>query len=365
MRELIEYENLRKLNESFFSEFLTATEKVMKNGWYILGEEVAAFEKEFSKYIGVKHTIGVASGLDALILSLKVLEFPKEAEIIVPSNTYIATILAIIQAGYKPILVEPDILTYNLDPTLIEPSITARTKAIMPVHLYGKCCNMEMILKVSCKYDLKVIEDCAQAHGAMFKNKKAGTFGHCNAFSFYPTKNLGALGDSGAITTNDDEIADKLLYFRNYGSKVKYQNKYVGYNSRLDEVQASILRVKLKYLEKINTHKRRLAEVYFRNIDQDKYVLPKMDSDFYDVYHIFCIRTKKRDELKKYLENNNIKTEIHYPIPPHKQEGYHHFWKTDYPISEELHNSVLSLPISFFHKEEDIKIVSEYLNQFG
>lgn len=364
MTELIEYENLKKLNEPFFPELTAALDRVVNRGWYILGEEVSSFEKEFASYLGAKHVIGVASGLDALVLSLKMFDFPADAEVIVSSNTYIATVLAIIQAGCKPVLVEPDLETYNINPARIEAAITNKTKAIMPVHLYGKCCDMKSILSVADKYELKVIEDCAQAHGAMQSGKKAGTFGHCNAFSFYPTKNLGALGDAGAIATDDDELADKLIYFRNYGSKKKYHNKYIGYNSRLDELQAAVLRIKLKSLNKINQHKRNLAELYFKMIDSEQYTLPIREDEFYDVYHIFCIRSPKRDLLRKYLEDNKIKTEIHYPIPPHKQEGYKNLWNEAYPISEKIHDTILSLPISFFHDEKDILTISECLNKF-
>ncbi len=365
MSKLIEYENLNKLNAPFFPEISEAMDRVMKKGWYILGEEVLNFEKEFAAFLGVKHVIGVASGLDALLLSLKVFDFPPNSEILVASNTYIATILAIVQAGYVPVLVEPDIKTCNIDPLLIEASITKATVAIIPVHLYGKSCDMEAILKLANRYNLKVIEDCAQAHGACFKEKKTGSFGDCNAFSFYPTKNLGALGDGGAIATDNDEIADKLYYFRNYGSKIKYQNKYVGYNSRLDELQAAVLRVKLKYLDRINEHKRKLAQLYRDFISSEKFKLTVVEKNYYDVYHIFSIRSDKRDDLKKYLEQEKIKTEIHYPIPPHKQEGYQQFWKNlVFPISETLHETVLSLPISYFHTEADVLQVSQILNEF-
>jgi dTDP-4-amino-4,6-dideoxygalactose transaminase len=365
MTEVIEYENLRKLNEPFSLAFKEAMEKVIKKGCYILGGEVARFEKEFSEYIGVKHVVGVASGLDALILSLKIFEFPEGTEVLVPSNTYIATILAIVQAGYKPILAEPDINTYCVNPSLLESLITEKTRAIIPVHLYGKCCDMDPILSLAEKYNLKVIEDCAQAHGAEYKKRKAGTFGHCNAFSFYPTKNLGALGDAGAVTTDDNEIADKLLYLRNYGSKIKYYNKYIGLNSRLDELQASVLRIKLKYLDSINDHKRKLAGIYFQNIDPTKYKLPVQGPDFFDVFHIFCIRNNTRNDLRQFLENSRIKTEIHYPVPPSKQEGYKHLWTSAYPLSEELHETVLSLPISYIHTKEDVMMVAEKLNEYN
>ncbi len=364
MQNIIEYENLSKVNAPFFKEFSEVFEETMRNGWYILGKQVKQFETEFSEYNQVKHTIGVASGLDALVLGLKVFDFPPGSEVIVPSNTYIATILAIVQSGYKPVLAEPVLNTYNIDPLLIEEKITSKTRAIIPVHLYGKCCDMPGIMEIARRYDLRVIEDCAQAHGAMYCGNKTGTFADIGAFSFYPTKNLGALGDAGAITTNSVEIADKLLYLRNYGSKVKYYNKYIGYNSRLDEIQAAFLRVKLKYLDEINNHKRKLAEMYLHGINPDKFILPHVDKDHFDVYHIFCIMSQSRDELKIYLEKNGIRTEIHYPVPPHKQEGYAQLFSDDFPVSDKIHKRVLSLPISYFHTEGDIECVIEKINQY-
>ena len=365
MQKMIEYENLSKVNAPFFSEYTKAFEKTMYKGRYILGENVKKFEKEFSAFIGVKHTIGVASGLDALILGLKVFNFPEGSEILVASNTYIATILAIVQSGFKPVLVEPDRKTYNIDPWLIEEKINENTRAIIPVHLYGKCCDMLPIKELAEKHDLKIIEDCAQSHGAMVCERKAGSFGDVGAFSFYPTKNLGALGDAGAITTNDDEIADRLLYLRNYGSKVKYYNKYIGYNSRLDEMQAGFLRIKLKKLDKINSHKRKLAQIYLNEIDADKFILPDINKDFFDVYHIFSIRSDERNNLREHLENHGIKTEIHYPVPPNKQEGYYDFFKNNsYPLSEKIHSTILSLPISFFHKKKDILFVCDKIASF-
>lgn len=359
---MIEYENLRKANEFLFQEYEKSFRRVMESGWYILGESVKQFEQEFAQYIGVKHCIGVASGLDALILALDSLGLPEDAEVIVPSNTYIATILSIIRCGYKPVLVEPDIRTYNIDPAKIEEKITSRTKTIMVVHLYGKACDMGPIMDIAKKYNLFLIEDCAQAHGAMYKNQKVGSFG-IGCFSFYPTKNLGALGDGGAITTNDDSLAERLRALRNYGSHKKYYNEYVGYNSRLDEVQAALLSVKLRHLDAINTHKRKLANIYLENIN-DKFVKPLVQKDFYDVYHIFPIRHPERDRLREFLAKRGIKTEIHYPCPPHKQEAMKVMLEGVYPISEEIHFTVLSLPISYFHTEEDVYRVCEVLNEF-
>jgi len=359
---MIEYENLGKANKYFFNQYKKSFNKFIKKGWYILGDEVKKFEESFASYIGVNYCIGVASGLDALILALDALDFPKGSEIIVPSNTYIATILSIIRCGHKPVLVEPDITTYNIDPNKIELAITNKTKAIMVVHLYGKSCDMDPILSICKKYNLELIEDCAQAHGAKYKEKKVGSFG-IGCFSFYPTKNLGALGDAGAITTNNKDFANKLLAYRNYGSFKKYYNEYIGYNSRLDEIQASLLSIKLKELDKINNHKRKLAHIYQEELS-NKFIKPILHQDYFDVYHIYNIRHKERDNIKEYLLQQNIKTEIHYPLAPHKQKAMQGIISGSYPISEEIHNTTLSLPISYFHKEKDIIRVCKVLNSY-
>lgn len=361
---MIEYENLAKLNAPFFEEFDKVFNDVMRGGWYILGEQVKAFEGEFASYLGAKHCIGVANGLDALSLGLKVFDFPQGSEVIVPSNTYIATILAIVNAGLTPVLVEPDIDTYNIDPNLIEKSITSKTKAIMLAHLYGKPCKMKPITELATRYGLRVVEDCAQAHGASYGGQKVGTFGDIGAFSFYPTKNLGCLGDGGAIVCNDDELAQKLRAIRNYGSHVKYHNEYIGVNSRLDELQAAFLRVKLRALDDINTHKRTLAECYFENIDSS-FVVPSRQDECFDVFHIFNIRYNKRDELKAFLLERGIKTEIHYPVAPHNQKAMHGIISGSYPVSQEIHDTTLSLPISCFHTVQDVLAVCEALNEFG
>lgn len=361
--KMIEYENLAKLNKPFFEEYKKKFLEILESGRYVLGENVKKFEEEFAEYLGCKYCIGVRSGLDALHLSLRALNLPKDSEIIVSSNTYIATILPIIEEKFKPILVEPDIKTYNINPNLIEEKITPKTKAIIITHLYGKPCDMDSILKICEKYNLKLIEDCAQAHGAEYKGKKVGIFGDFGCFSFYPTKNLGALGEAGAVTTNNSELAEKINFLRNYGSGKKYYFDYVGKNARLDEIQAGFLRIKLKHLDRINEHKRKLAKIYSEKLS-DKFVKPLIQDGFYDVYHIYNIRNKKRDELKKYLEDNGIKTEIHYPISPHKQKAMKEFLTGNYPISDEIHHTTLSLPISFFHTEEDIKKVIDTLNNF-
>ncbi|MCC7333404.1 MAG: DegT/DnrJ/EryC1/StrS family aminotransferase [Flavobacteriales bacterium] len=360
----IEYENLRRLNAPFFEEYIKIFNTVLQSGWYILGEHVKKFEEEFANYNNSSHCVGVASGLDAITLSLTAYNFERNSEVIVPSNTYIATILSVLQNNLKPVLVEPDIATYNIDPKKIEASITSRTKAIVVVHLYGKACDMTPILELCKKYNLKLIEDCAQSHGATYKSQKTGTFGDFGAFSFYPTKNLGALGDAGAIVCNDADLDKKIRRLRNYGSDVKYYNEVVGYNSRLDEVQAAFLSIKLKKLDNINTHKRNLASLYLKELKSD-FIKPVVDSDYFDVYHIFNIRHQKRDALKAYLLENQIKTEIHYPVSPSRQMALNGLLDNyDFPISEEIHRTTLSLPISYFHTEEDVSRVVEVMNKF-
>ncbi len=361
---MIEYENLRDSNELFFQEYIHNFSNVLNSGWFILGGFVKKFEEEFANFNGNKFCVGVASGLDALTISLKAFNFENEGEVVVPSNTYIATILSIIQCGLKPVLVEPDINTYNIDPAKIEEKITSTTKAIIVVHLYGKPCDMDPIIKICKKHNLKLIEDCAQSHGAKYKEKNTGTFGDFGAFSFYPTKNLGALGDAGGIATNNEELAKTILKLRNYGSEKKYYNELVGYNSRLDEIQASFLSVKLKKIKVINYHKRELAKLYQENLKED-FIKPFVDADYFDVYHIYNIRHPERDRLREYLLKNQIKTEIHYPIPPHKQKAMQGIIKEKYfPISEEIHETTLSLPCSFGHSKDDILKVIEVMNKF-
>jgi dTDP-4-amino-4,6-dideoxygalactose transaminase len=362
---MIEYENLRKVNEPFFPEFRRVFRETLESGWYILGKNVERFEREFADYCGASHCVGVASGLDALVLSLKAFDFPAGSEVLVPSNTYIATILAILQSGLKPVLVEPDLRTYNIDPERIVEWITRATVAIMVVHLYGKVCDMEPITEIGRRQGLKIIEDCAQAHGARLKGKKAGTMGDCAAFSFYPTKNLGALGDAGAVVTNDPDCAAQIRALRNYGSAKKYYNDMVGINSRLDEMQAAMLSVKLPALDRLNDHKRRLAALYHQGL-RDDFIKPCLQDDFFDVYHIYNIRHARRDELKQYLEAHDILTEIHYPVPPHRQKALHGmFAGMAYPLADQIHASTLSLPISSCHSEADVARVIEVLNRFG
>lgn len=360
---MIEYENLALANSPFMTEFQKSFDSVLNSGWYILGNQVKLFEEEFASYIGAKQCIGVASGLDALILSLKALDLPEGSEVLVPSNTYIATILAILHNNLKPVLVEPDTKTYNIDPYKLEALVSKNTKAVLIVHLYGKTCEMDPIVDCCKKHNLFLIEDCAQSHGSTYKNKKSGTFGDMAAFSFYPTKNLGALRDAGAIVVNNPEFYSKVLALRNYGSTKKYHNDYIGYNSRLDEMQAAFLRIKLIHLDEINEHKKHLAKVYLLELNS-RVILPIVQEDIGDVYHIFNIRHEKRDDLKNYLLKNNIKTEIHYPVPPHKQKALIGLTDKNYPIAGEIHNTTLSLPISFFHTEKDILAIAHMINSF-
>jgi len=359
----IEYENLFKVNQPYFDKFRQKFDEVLQSGWFILGKNVKRFESEFSSYNDLKYCSGVASGLDALTISLLALELEKGSDIIVPSNTYIATILSIILAGHNPILVEPDIGTYNINPALIEESITPRTRAVMVVHLYGKPCDMDPIINICKAHNLFLIEDCAQAHGAEYKGKKVGSFGDLAGFSFYPTKNLGCLGDGGAIVTGNEGYHLKTEMLRNYGSYKKYQNEFIGLNSRLDEIQAAFLIVKLEYLNMINKHKRELASLYLSHLKED-FIKPSVQDATYDVYHIFNIRHPKRDELKEYLIKNGIQTEIHYPIPPHKQKALSFLSDLKFPVSEEIHSTTLSLPISTIHSKEDIFRVIETMNKF-
>jgi dTDP-4-amino-4,6-dideoxygalactose transaminase len=361
---MIAYDNLGKVNAGFNLLFQKSFNQFVDKGWYILGDEVKKFQNDFAAYNQMQYCVGVANGLDALILALRVLDLPANSEIIVPSNTYIASIISIVHAGHIPVLVEPDIRTYNIDPTKIESAITPKTKAIMVVHLYGKCCEMSPIEAIANKYGLPIIEDCAQAHDATYKGRKAGTFGMMSAFSFYPSKNLGALGDAGAILVNDENLAESLKRLRNYGSHGKYYNEVVGYNSRLDELQALFLHIKLPYLHTITAHKRKLAKLYLEGLS-DQFIKPIVQNDFDDVYHIFNIRHEERDRLRGYLLEKGIGTEIHYPVAPNHQKALQAlFIGQSFPISEEIHATTLSLPCSYCHTEAEILRVIEVMNEF-
>ncbi|OYU44113.1 MAG: aminotransferase [Burkholderiales bacterium PBB4] len=361
---MVEYENLACSNSRYVAELEAAASRVIRSGWYVLGQEVSAFETEFASYVGAKHCIGVANGLDALVLSIEGLGMPPGSDVLVASNTYIATILAIVRAGHKPVLVEPELETFNLDPARLPQAMTPNTRAICVTHLFGKTCRMDAIGAFARDRGLKLVEDCAQSHGARLGTQMTGTFGDAGCFSFYPTKNLGAIGDAGAIVTNDDALADRLRHTRNYGSKQKYVNDYVGVNSRLDELQAAMLRVKLIHLDAMTAHKRALAEIYFANLP-DWVAKPVRRPDEYDVFHIYGIRYPKRDALKQYLLENGVKTEIHYPIPSHRQKAMWGILSGGYPIAEELHATELSLPISAGHCAKDVERVVDILGQFS
>ncbi|UHA71663.1 DegT/DnrJ/EryC1/StrS family aminotransferase [Paenibacillus sp. 481] len=363
---MISFLDLKQINLRHEAEMMEAIQKFIHSGWYVLGEGVKQFEAEFAQYCGTKHCIGVANGLDALALIIKAYDIGEGDEVIVPSNTYIASILSVSMNGATPVLVEPDLHTYNIDPALIEDKITSKTKAIMVVHLYGQLCDMDAINGLAKKYNLKVIEDCAQSHGAKYSGNRAGNLGDAAAFSFYPGKNLGALGDAGAITTNDDSLAQRLFALRNYGSHKKYENIFKGVNSRLDEMQASILSVKLKYLDEDNMKRRQIADYFMNNIDNPLIIKPTTtDEQESHVWHLFVVRTANRDDLQKYLMDNGIQTLIHYPIPPHKQEAYKEWSEMEFHISEKIHNEVISLPISPVMDMEDVRKVVEVINRYG
>ncbi len=370
---MIEFLNIKAITQRSKKELMQAFEEVLDSGWFIMGNALKKFEQEFAAYCGTKYCIGVANGLDALILILegyKQMGFIKDGdEVLVPSNTYIASILAVSKAGLKPVLVEPDMNTYLIDPLKIEEKITAKTRAILPVHLYGQLCDMNAISAIAAKHNLKVIEDSAQSHGAVLNGKRSGNLGHASGFSFYPGKNLGALGDAGGVTTNDDELAKIIMALRNYGSHVKYENLYQGINSRLDEVQAALLSVKLKDLDADNQYRRTVAQYYTDNISNSYIDLPfKKGSSVTEitahVWHIFAVRTANRKKLQEYLTQNEIQTVIHYPIPPHQQQAYKEWNNLSFPIAEKIHNEIISLPISPVMDETAYKKVVEVINAY-
>lgn len=364
---MIKFLDLQKINAQYANELKQAVYEVIDSGWYLLGESLNKFESNLAKYLGAKYTVGVANGLDALRLILKAyieLGVMQEGdEVIVPANTYIASILAITDNRLKPILVEPDINTYNLDISLIEHHITKRTKAIMIVHLYGRVCWSNELVELAKKYNLKIIEDNAQAFGAEWDGIKSGNLGDAAGFSFYPGKNLGALGDAGAVITNDLKLADTVSALGNYGSVEKYVTPYKGLNSRLDEIQAAILDVKLKYIDNENQRRREIAKRYLAEIKNLDIILPQMPVDEKEhVWHLFVIRSKQRNQLQHYLSENGVQTLIHYPIPPHRQGAYKEWNDMDLPITEMIHNEVLSMPMSSVLNFEDINRVIELIN---
>lgn len=365
---MIKFLNLQQVTAKYSDEIYEAVSRVIDSGWYLQGEMNATFEKHYSEYIGTKYTVGVANGLDALIwilrgyIELGVMK--PDDEVIVPANTYIATILAITENGLKPVLVEPDINTYEIDESLIEEAITPKTKAIMIVHLYGNCAYTEKIGKLCAKYNLKLLEDNAQAHGCLYNGRRTGSLGDAAAHSFYPGKNLGALGDAGAVTTNDKDLAETIRALANYGSSKKYVFKYIGRNSRLDEIQAAVLDIKLKHLDEDNALRKKVAKYYIEKIKHPDIILPKVENWDSHVFHIFPIRCNRREELQNYLSANGIQTIIHYPIPPHKQECYKEWNNLSFPITEQIHNEELSLPMSPVMTIREIEEVVSRINEF-
>lgn len=369
VKRKIEVSNLSSTYKKLEEEISGSVLRVLNSGRYILGENVKKFEEEFASYCGVKYCIGVGNGLNALELILRAYNIGKGDEVIAPANTYIATILAISGVGARPVLVEPNEESYNIDPKKIEKAITKKTKAILPVHLYGQCANMREINKIGKKYGLKIIEDAAQAHGAINFGQRAGSLGDAAGFSFYPTKNLGAIGDGGAVTTNDKNVAEYVRIARNYGSAERYINLIKGTNSRLDEIQAAILRVKLKYLDKWNFKRDNIAQYYLENMNPKKrkdFILPIIQAGNNHIWHLFVIRTKKRDLLMDFLKKNSIDSLIHYPIPPYKQAAYEELrnLSNQFPLTNKVSDEILSLPMGPHMKEQDVRYVCEKINEF-
>ena len=380
----IPFVSFRPMEQELNKEIGEAFNRVLENSWYILGKEDEVFEHAFAEYTGVKHCIGVGNGLEALEMALIALGIGTGDEVIVPSNTYIATVLAISYAGATPVLVEPDIRTYNIDPSLIEQAITDKTRAIMPVHLYGQPCDMDPIMEIARRHNLYMVEDCAQAHGALYKDRKVGTFGTAAGFSFYPGKNLGALGDAGAVVTDNDELAEKIRAIANYGSDYKYHHVYQGHNSRLDEMQAAFLSVKLPHLDRMNAERKRIARRYLDGITNPLITLPFVPEYADPVWHIFAVRCEHRDELEAYLKERGIGTNKHYPIPIHMQPCYANpataggtspetassadgrlpYAPGDLPIAEEISRTELSLPIYYGMTEAEIDCVIDAINNF-
>jgi dTDP-4-amino-4,6-dideoxygalactose transaminase len=360
----IPFLSLKSSNQVYEEQITQVITEVVTSGWYILGNKLKEFEDSFAQYCGVKHCIGVANGLDALMILLKASDFPADSEIIVPANSYIATMLAVSNANLSPVLVEPNPSTYLIDYQLIEKAITSKTKAILVTHLYGKCCDMDEINTIAQKYNLKVFEDAAQAHGATYRGKKAGNLSNGAGFSFYPSKNLGAMGDAGAITTNDDALADRMRALRNYGSSKKYVFDYQGYNSRLSEIQAAILSIKLPFLEKDNQIRQNIAKQYLVKINNNKINLPLSDTVYNDVWHLFVIRVEERESFRNYLSQKGIGTDVHYPIPPHKQLAYQHWASLQLPITEKIHETVVSLPLNTTLTSEEIDYIINTVNEY-
>lgn len=362
----IPFVSFRPMEEELNSDLRDAFERVFESSWYIEGKENKNFENKFSEYCGTDYCVGVGNGLDALMLSLKALGIGSGDEVIVPSNTYIATALAVTYVGAIPVFVEPNINTFNIDPKLLVQAINEKTKAIMPVHLYGQACDMDPIMEVANHYNLRVVEDCAQAHGATYKGRKVGTFGDAAGFSFYPGKNLGALGDAGAMVTNNEKVANKVRALGNYGSDYKYHHIYQGNNSRLDELQAAFLTAKLPHLDKMNNERRRIAGRYLSEISNPSVILPTVPDYSTPVWHVFAIRCNNRDKLEQHLNSLGVTTNKHYPIPMHLQECYASmgFKEGDLPIAEMISNTELSIPMYYGMTEEEVSYVIETINNY-
>ena len=361
---MIPFLDLRQINASHQAAIEAAVQRVVRSGWYVLGEEVRTFENSFADYCKADHCVGVANGLDALQLILQAYGFPQGSEVIVPANTYIASVLSVSFLGLKPVMVEPDAATMLLDPALVEEKITNKTVAIMPVHLYGRSCEMTVLGELAEKYGLKVITDAAQAHGATHRGDRAAILGDASAFSFYPTKNLGALGDAGAVVTSDAALAEKIRHLRNYGSLKKYVNEYRGINSRLDEIQAAVLNVKLPQLDVENQRRRQIAQRYLREIKLPDLTLPPADQPDDDVWHLFVVRHPRREKFVKYLEDEGIQTNIHYPLPIHHQNAYQEYRHLSLPITEQIHREVVSLPLNPVLTDEEVNFIIATVNQF-
>ena len=360
----IPFLSLKATNQIYEPQIIEIVTKIMSSGRYILGENLKQFENEFAQYCGVKHCIGVGNGLDALTILIKASEFPEKSEIIVPANSYIATILSVTNANLIPIPVDPNLIDYLIDYQAIERAITSKTKAILVTHLYGKCCDMDNIDALANEYNLKVFEDAAQAHGATHKGIKAGNLSNGAGFSFYPSKNLGAMGDGGAITTNDDALAEKIKAYRNYGSNERYLFDYQGYNSRLDEIQAAILSLKLPNLDAENEYRRKIAKRYLSEIINPKIILPNNNLPENDAWHLFVIRTEEREKCRSFLSEKGIATEIHYPIAPHRQLAFKNWQNLSLPITEKIHREVISLPLNSCLTEDEVSYIIKSVNQF-
>jgi len=365
---MIKFLDLKNINRPYEKDFLQKIEAFLQSGYYIQGAEVQKFENNFARYCQTRYAVGVGNGLDAIRLIFEAYKIIGKLqpgdEVLVPANTYIASILAISQAGLTPVLVEPDPNTFNLSPSLLKDKITSKSKAVLGVHLYGQISDWQQIQEITLENNLLLIEDAAQAHGAVYKNKKAGNISDAAAFSFYPTKNLGALGDAGAVTTNNHEIAEIIGYLKNYGQEKKYISRYKGINSRLDEIQAVFLNIKLNFLDKINKRRRDNARKYLKNINNPKIILPVIKAFDHHVFHQFVIKTSARNRLKKYLYENGIETIVHYPLPPHKQEAYREWNNLNLPVTEKIYREILSIPVREDLTADDTDKIIETLNKF-